>query len=107
MSPTSDRPIQCAVEGADKLPAEIGGEPAICATIAAAVLPALERSGVSPSAVSLSVRVKSDSHISTVASISGTRLAEQNVAISDRALTSGAIDMLAQALAAELSRDGK
>lgn len=104
MTSTGGNDIRCTVEGGDKLPPGLGGGEAICRAISRAALPALQRAGIAPSAVAVAVRVKSDSRMSAVASVNDKPLAEQNVATSDRALNAGAVTMLADAVAAELSR---
>ncbi len=104
MTPTSDQSICCAVVGAEKLPAGLGGESAVCAAITAAAAPALRQSGVSPSAVTITVQVKSNSWISALPEVNGKALYELKVASSDSSLNSRSIDMLATAVAAELSK---
>ena len=103
MTATAERGINCTVEGAAKLPSELGGEAAICSTMAKIVLPSLQRTGIASSALAVVVKVKSDSRISAVASVNGKTLPEQNVASSDRPLGATAIEMLANGVAAELS----
>jgi hypothetical protein len=96
--------ISCTVEGAEKLPSEIGGEEAVCAALERAAAATLRQAGVAPSALSVSVNVRSAYRISAVASLDGKTIPEQQVGISDRELNARAIDMLAQAVAAELGK---
>lgn len=103
MNSVSTHGLRCAVEGEEKLPAEIGGEPAVCAAIAGAALPALERAGIAPGSLAVRVKVASPYLMSAVASIDGRALPEQKVGISDRPLNARAVQMLADALAGELA----
>lgn len=107
MTANSHEDLRCTVQGVQKLPQGLGGQPAVCSVIANAVLPALARAGISSSAVTVAVEVKSESRISAIAEINGRPLPEQNVAVSDRALNAGAIRMLADGLATQLSNSGK
>ena len=91
--------IHCTVEGAEKLPSEVGGEGAVCSAIAAAAAGTLKQAKLSPADLSVAVTVKSDSLISAVPSVRGKPLAEQNVATSDRALNANALNMLGNAVA--------
>lgn len=99
MTATSGPSIHCTVAGAEKLPASLGGESAICSAIAAAAASVLEAARIAPAAVSVEVTVKSESRMSAIATVRGKPLAEQNVASSDQALNSGAVQMLANAVA--------
>ena len=107
MAGTSAQSIHCTVAGADKLPADIGGEKGVCSAIAAATASVLGQSGISPGTVTVAVAVKSESRISAVASVGGKALAEQNVATSDRALNANAIRMLANAVANSISASAR
>lgn len=104
MSSTSAEQLRCIVQGEEKLPAEVGGEAAVCSAIERAAAPALQSAGLSPAAVSISVEVKSQYRISAVPAVGGRSLPEQHVGISDRPLNARAIDMLANAIAAELAK---
>lgn len=104
--PTSGQGLNCTVRNADKLPPELGGEAAICSMMAKILLPSLHQAGLASSAFALFVSVKSESRISAVASVNGKPVPEQNVASSDRALSAGAIEMLAQGIARELAKLG-
>jgi hypothetical protein len=107
MNSTSETSFACSVVGASELPAQIGGEQGVCSAIQRTVAPALHQAGISPSAVAIAVQVKSSSRISAVATLNGSALPEQNVAISDRTLNAGAIDMLARGLARQLTASGQ
>lgn len=104
MTTSSSERMSCSVEGAEKLPRALGGQSGICSVIEKALAPAIAGGGIPYSAVSVKVEVKSDSRISAVASVSGKLLPEQNVATSDRALNAAALQMLANALAAEVTK---
>ena len=103
MTGTSGPSIHCTVAGAEKLPAGVGGEDAVCSAIASAAAGALQGAKIAPATVSVAVTLKSDSRISAVPSVGGKALAEQNVATSDRALNANAITMLANAVAAAIA----
>ncbi|MGN6154999.1 MAG: hypothetical protein ACTHN4_04610 [Sphingomicrobium sp.] len=103
MTPTPVHQLHCAVHGAEQLPPELGGEAGVCAAIGEALAPALSRAGIAASAVAVAIEVKSKSRISAVTSVDGKPLPEQNVAISDRSLNAGAVRMLANGLAAQIS----
>lgn len=104
MSSTSTGQLRCVVQGEDLLPPELGGQAAVCSAIQQAATPVLQRAGIAPAAVSVSVQVTSQSTISATASVGGTSRPEQHVATSDRLLNPGAIDMLARAVASDLSK---
>lgn len=106
MTSTSAQGISCSVEGEDKLPPGIGGEQGVCGAIARAALPALQRSGIAPASVAVTVKVTSESTITAVASVNGRALAEQKLGISDRPLNARAVEMLATAVAGELAKLG-
>jgi hypothetical protein len=95
--------IRCSVDLAANLPREIGGPDAVCAAISEAALPALRRAGIPASAMSVKVRVVSDHRISGVASLDGRDLPEHVIDVADRSLNRRAIEMLAAAMAAEVS----
>lgn len=99
MNSVSAKAVRCAVEGEQKLPPEIGGKAAVCAAIAGAAMPELERAGISPQSVAVTVTVRSPHFISAVASVDGRALPEQKVGTSDRPLNALAVRMLADAVA--------
>lgn len=98
--------IRCVVQGAEKLPSEIKAD-AICSAIQRASAPVLQRTGLSPAAVSVLVQVKSALGLSATATVGGRNLAERHVDISDSPLNARAIEMLAQGVAFELSKLAK
>jgi hypothetical protein len=104
--PALGQGINCTVQNADKLPPQLGGEAAICSIMANILLPSLHQAGLASSALALFVNVKSESRISAVASVNGKPMPEQNVASSDRSLSAGAIEMLAQGVAREVAKLG-
>lgn len=86
--------LQCSVTGADKLPAEVGGD-AICAAIRAAA-----RERALGAVFAVDVRVYSASSIAaTVRFKDGRTLPEQKMAVSDRPLNRGSIERFAAAIA--------
>ena len=95
--------LRCAVEGEEKLPTELGGEPAICAAIAEAALPELERAGIAPDSVAVTVSVGSPFLMSAAVSVGDRTLPDQKVGISDRPLNARAVKMLADAVARALA----
>lgn len=103
MSPTSSQQLRCVVQGEEKLPPELGGADAVCSAIERASAPVLQRSGANPS-VSVNVQVLSAFAASAVVTVGAERLPEQRVDISDRPLNARTIDMLARAVAAQLSK---
>lgn len=104
MHPRDDQAWNCSVEKAEKLSPEIGGADAVCSTIKNAAMARIEPSRLNSAAVTIRVRVESEHKISAVATIDGKALAKQNVAISDRVLAPSSIQMLADAVAAEIAR---
>lgn len=102
MTSTPSEQLRCIVQGADKLPEGIGAE-TICTAIRRATEPVLQRHGLSPDSVAVSVEVRSESGFSATPSVGGTALRERHVVTSNRPLTQSAVDMLARAVAAELS----
>lgn len=106
MAETSDQGIDCTVQNAEQLPADLGGRTGVCSIIEKTLLPSIQSAGISPSAITVTVNVKSDSRASAVAVVNGAATAEQNVASSDRALSAGAIQMLANGIAAEIAKLG-
>ena len=106
MAQTSAQAVNCTVQNAEKLPPALGGEAAVCSIIDRLVLPSVRSAGLSPSSVSVSVNVKSQSLVSAVAVVNGSAMAEQNVASSDRALGASAIEMLGKAIATQIAKIG-
>ena len=92
----------CSVEFAGKLPAGLT-ENAVCEAINQAAGPALKRAGLAPAALSVKVRVESESKVVATATLGGKALPEHRVATSDSALNTSAIQMLARAIAAEVA----
>lgn len=107
MNSVSSQSFRCTVEGESKLPPKLGGEAGVCGSIADTVIPALQRAGIPPNSVAVTVRVKSASRISAVPSIDEQTLPEQHVGISDRPLNARAVQMLADAVARELANSNK
>ena len=106
MAQTPDQGIDCTVQNAEILPANLGGEAGVCAIVQRILLPAVHKARLSPSAVAVSVNVKSDSMASAIATVSGVATPEQKVASSDRKLGKGAIEMLANGIADQLAKMG-
>ncbi len=106
MASTSPQKISCAVQGEDKLPPGLGGQAEVCSAVARAALPALERAGIAPAALAVTVKVTSGHSLSAVAVVNGRALPEQKVGVSDRALNARAVEMLAAALAGEIAKLG-
>lgn len=104
MNSVSTHGIRCDVQGEDKLPAEIGGEAAVCAAIADAAIPELQRVGVPPESVAVTVHVISTQTMSAVASVNERALRVQKVGVMDRPLNERAVKMLAQAVAGDLAK---
>jgi hypothetical protein len=107
MTTSSSERLNCTVEGTSNLPNSLGGQPGICAIIENAVSSAIARGGIPLSAISVAVEVKSQSRMSAVVTFNGKALPEQDVASSDRALNAVAVKMLANALAAEISKSAQ
>lgn len=104
MNSTSSEQLHCVVRGEERLPPDVGGAEAVCSAIKRASAPVLQRAGASPASVSITVDVQSAFTISAVTTVGGRALPVQRVDISDRPLNRRTIDMLAQAVAAELSK---
>lgn len=104
MSSTSIEQLRCIVRGQEKLAPELGGEAAICSAIRRTAAPVLQKAGIAPAAVSISVEVRSQYTISAVASVGSITLPAQYVAASDRPLQARSIEMLAEGVALELSK---
>lgn len=98
--------VECSVLDAGKLPAGLDAG-AICAAIRAAVQPALAASATSRGALSVKVTVVSESKMVAVATFGGKALPEHHVASSDRPLNARTVDMLAEAIAADIPAHGR
>lgn len=98
MGTTSGPAIRCTVEGAEKLPRELGGSDGVCATITRA----LAAKGIDAESASVTVEVKSDSIMSATATIAGRAFPAQTVGVSDRSLNPRAVEMLAAAVAGQV-----
>jgi hypothetical protein len=86
----------CRVEGAEKLPAELGGAQAVCSVLEGSL------GKLAPKTVALTVR--SPFLINAeVTAVDGRRLPTVTVGRSDRPLSGRAIRMLAEAIAAQLT----
>jgi hypothetical protein len=107
MASTRPETIRCSVKLATNLPAEIGGPDAVCAAITEATLPAMQRAGIDASKLSVEVRVVSNHRIAAAATLSGRQLPEHVIDVADRSLNRRAIDMLAAAMAAEVSNSSE
>ena len=105
MNNPSPAAVECSVQDAGKLPAGMNAG-AICAAVRAAVQPALAASGTSSGALSVKVTVLSESKMVAVATLGGKALPEHHVASSDRPLNARTVDMLAQAIAADIPAHG-
>ena len=101
---TSQNPsaVHCSLEQGRKLPKGLAASD-VCTAIQAAVGPALERVGLSPSALSVRVIVESDRKLVASATLGGKPLPEHRIGISDRALNARAVQMLASAIAADIA----
>jgi hypothetical protein len=98
-----DRPMndqeRCRVTGADKLPAEIGGAPGICA--------AIERAAASAGDMNFAVdvRVISPARLAATVTMSDGRvLPERHMAVSDSKLRKSSLERFARGLAAEIAK---
>ena len=67
----------------------------------------MQRAGIDPSKLSVEVRVVSNHRIAASATLSGRQLPEHVVDVADRSLNRRAIDMLAAAMAAEISNSSE
>ena len=99
VKPVEHAADQCAVVGADKLPAGITPG-VICdaiKTAAKTTAPGID--------YSVEVQVRSASSLSAIVRFpNGTTLAEQKMAVSDRQLNRGAIERYANSIAVEIAR---
>jgi hypothetical protein len=96
------RAVHCSVDRGEKLPSGLTAS-GVCAAIRKAVAPSLERAGIAADALSVKITVESDAKLVAAATLAGKTLPEQRVASSDRVLTARAVDMLAQAIAAQVA----
>ena len=94
--------VYCSLEQGGKLPKGLVASD-VCAAIQSAAAPALERAGLSPSALSVRVTVVSDRKLVASATLGGKALPEHRIGISDRALNARAVQMLASAIAADIA----
>jgi hypothetical protein len=102
MRPVATNQMRCTVVGAEMLPPEVGGADAVCRSMREAVSAA----GGQAAASELSITVQIASAYSAAAIVTtadGRKLAEQQVAISDRKLNQNALAMLAKGVAAQLA----
>jgi hypothetical protein len=102
MNAPSTQLVDCRVIGGDKLPAESGGADVLCAAIRQA---AAEQAPGARFAVE--VKVRGESMLgATITTANGTRLPEQKLAISDRALTRGSLERFARTLGGVMAQAG-
>lgn len=102
MTQSPSRSVHCRVIDGEKLPAEIGGPQALCATIEAAV-----RQRLPATFFALEVRVLSDSSLAaTVRLQDGRTLPEQRMAVNDRKLNNGSVLRFATAIASQIADAG-
>jgi len=94
--------VHCSVERAEKLPAGVTGS-SICAAVRKAAAPALAQGGHSPAALSVHITIESETKLVGAATLAGKALPEHRIGISDRALNAGAVNMLANAIAADIA----
>ncbi len=106
MTRGTESDIRCTVSGSANLPPEISDR-SLCDAISHAAAPVLAETGVSPGAVTVAIEVKSPSRMGAVVSLGKESSPQQQVASSDRPINSGAVKMLADALARELARMAK
>ncbi|WP_205481851.1 hypothetical protein [Sphingomonas arenae] len=89
--------VPCAVDGAALLPADTGGEQALCAEIRRATAEVL------PAGARIAVQVVSDHRMHATAILAdGRALRRVSVAVSDRTLSTRSFRMIAEALAQQL-----
>ena len=99
MSASTNVPVKCRVDGADKTLAEAGGPQALCEAIEAAA------SAKAPGA-SFSVEIRALSSYSLAAKIrlaDGRDLPEQRMAVNDRRIDRGSIERFAAAIADQVA----
>jgi len=92
--------FECRVTGGEKLPAETGAE-MICAAVRGALAAARP---LVP--VRVEVLVTSNSSLTARIEVAGKRLPDEEVAVMDRKLSKGAIDMLARRIAEVAGKAG-
>jgi hypothetical protein len=106
MSPADKPAVNCTVENLEKLPAGLRQQEAVCGPLGRAVEAAAAKAALAPGAVTLRVVVDSQYKLAATATVNGTALPEQKLGSSDRPLTTGSIEMLASAVAAQLAEFG-
>lgn len=99
---TTTDTVHCSVERAEKLPAGLT-DSSICNAVRTAAAPALAHGGHSPAALSVRITVESETKLVGTATLSGKALPEHRIGISDRGLNARAVDMLANAIAADIA----
>jgi hypothetical protein len=95
----SPAPVSCRVVQGEKLPAEVGGPAAVCASIERAI--ATRAPQVRYSA---EVRILSQSSLAVNLTVDGHKLAEQHYSIMDRNLNPGTIKRFAEAIGEEVAK---
>jgi hypothetical protein len=99
---TTTDAVHCSVDRAEKLPAGLSGS-AVCDAVRKAAAPALAEAGQSPAALSVHITVESETKLVGAATLSGKALREHRIGIADRALNAHAVEMLANAIAADIA----
>ena len=93
---------RCAFIGSEKLPAQTGGENAVCAEVERAI------TSLAPNvSYSAEIKVLARSRLAATLVVNGRTLPEQKFAIVDRDLDSPAIRRFAQSLASEVAKAAK
>ena len=90
--------FECRVTGGEKLPAETSVD-VICAKIGEALAAAKPRSPVK-----VEVRVTSQSSLTARIEVGGKRLPDEELAVMDRKLSNGSVEMLARRIAEVASK---
>ena len=93
--------VHCSVEPAGKLPSGLTAD-AICTAIRKAVTPALAGSTDAAEPLSVEVAVQSASKLVATARLGNRTLPEHRIAISDHPLNASSVQMLANAIAADI-----
>lgn len=106
MQPRETQSVNCAVEGADKLPPELREDGAVCGPLVRAAQAAAAEANIDAGALSLKVRALAPHLLSATVTVDGVALPEQKLGASDRPLNPRSIDMLARALAGQLAEYG-
>ena len=102
MRPAAQTAVECTVENADKLPAELRQAEAVCGPIRRAVQEvAASRPALAP--ISVRVVVESAYKIAVTAGVNGVALPVQKLGSADRPLTVKSMERLASAVAAQLA----